>query len=227
MLVGGIFGLPGGAVALSVMSDNSDTKLARCGGNSELAARVSCCAVLLCCADLAAAKARARRLLSCHCREATGMADPNPGWTKAPWSMRLTSSSSSFSASALMPPPPPRPPLSSQPPTASTSAPDSTDGLDLTAVSWTDYFAVKLSVPARGGVFRVYLSERHDAGPLVVCLHGAGYTGLSWALVAAELRGCCTVAAVVRGKRLLGRAALTAPPPSHLCFSSLARRPGR
>lgn len=122
--------------------------------------------------------------------------DPNPGWTRAPWSI-----GNGASASQLMPPPPPRPPLNPQPPTASTSG--STDGLDLSASRWEDYFAEKLSCPVRGGSFRVYLSERAapDA-PLVVCLHGAGYTGLSWALVAAELRGFCTLAALVRKARM-------------------------
>lgn len=114
--------------------------------------------------------------------------DPNPGWTSAPWAMQQT-------AGGLMPPPPPRAPLSGALPVASTSEKE----LDLSDSCWESFFSSKLDVAVRGGKFRVYLSERAAEGPLVVCLHGAGYTGLTWGLVAANgLRDSCTIAALVR-----------------------------
>jgi Alpha/beta hydrolase family len=42
-------------------------------------------------------------------------------------------------------------------------------------------------------VCRVYLAGK--TGPIFLCLHGGGYTGLSWALVAERLKESCRVVA--------------------------------
>lgn len=39
----------------------------------------------------------------------------------------------------------------------------------------------------RGGTFNVYWTGPPD-GAVVLCLHGAGYTGLTWSLVATKLK---------------------------------------
>lgn len=44
----------------------------------------------------------------------------------------------------------------------------------------------------RRGTFNVYTAGA--SGAVVLCLHGAGYTGLTWSLVAAALRGRCAAA---------------------------------
>lgn len=156
-----------------------------------------------------------------RCLVTTMSKDPNPGWTRAPWAAAQQESGAlpPSSPSLLMPPPPPRPPLNQQPPVASTSA--CTDSLDLSASSWQNFFSRKITCPVRGGEFRVYLSDPKPDGPLIVCLHGAGYTGLSWALVAAELNGFCTFAALAR-RRLRPSPSLT--PQPHLIRVPTSRR---
>ncbi len=42
------------------------------------------------------------------------------------------------------------------------------------------------AVARRGGAFNVYLAG--TKGPIMLLVHGAGYTGLTWSLVAAALR---------------------------------------
>jgi protein phosphatase methylesterase 1 len=61
---------------------------------------------------------------------------------------------------------------------------------------WSTYFDACRCVrcPTRGINFNVYLAG--DSGPVVLCLHGAGYTGLTWALAAQRLRGSCRVMAL-------------------------------
>jgi protein phosphatase methylesterase 1 len=45
---------------------------------------------------------------------------------------------------------------------------------------------MKLPRHCRGGTFNVYLAG--SQGPIMYLIHGAGYTGLTWSLVAAALR---------------------------------------
>ncbi|GFR43760.1 hypothetical protein Agub_g4872 [Astrephomene gubernaculifera] len=54
--------------------------------------------------------------------------------------------------------------------------------------SWQSYWDKKLEVllPGRGGTFNVYVAG--DSGPVVMCVHGGGYTGLTWSLVARRLK---------------------------------------
>jgi len=56
-------------------------------------------------------------------------------------------------------------------------------------VSWEKYWdqQLKIHLPDRGGTFNVYSTGPEDA-PVVMCLHGAGYTGLTWSLVATRLK---------------------------------------
>jgi len=54
---------------------------------------------------------------------------------------------------------------------------------------WSDWFDHKrrIPVPSRGGAFVVY-SAGPPGAPVLLCCHGAGYTGMSWALLARHLR---------------------------------------
>ncbi|KXZ52855.1 hypothetical protein GPECTOR_8g237 [Gonium pectorale] len=54
--------------------------------------------------------------------------------------------------------------------------------------SWGAYWDKKLEVhlPSRGGTFNVYLAGQQ--GPVVFCVHGGGYSGLTWSLVARKLK---------------------------------------
>ena len=54
---------------------------------------------------------------------------------------------------------------------------------------WRDYFQEQIFVPVpeRGAIFHVYAAGPRDATATFLCLHGAGYTGATWALVARAL----------------------------------------
>lgn len=61
---------------------------------------------------------------------------------------------------------------------------------------WQDFFDAKRSVSTRGCTFNVYLAGPRKPSPegqtpVVFCLHGGGYSGLSFALVAEKLREEC------------------------------------
>lgn len=59
------------------------------------------------------------------------------------------------------------------------------------SANWQDFFSEKKSVrvKSRSCTFNVYVAGDH--GPVVFCLHGAGYTGLTFALLAEELSKEC------------------------------------
>ena len=130
-----------------------------------------------------------------------GSADPNPAWTRAPWAgvpqpasllagaplqapaaAAPNGVSATLTDAARMPPPPPRPPRPSG------AAPDSSD--------WQSYFSAAVDVPVGQDVFRVYMAG--SSGPLVLALHGAGCTALSFAASAPALAAAasCRVAAI-------------------------------
>lgn len=52
---------------------------------------------------------------------------------------------------------------------------------DFTPVTWKKYFENKRDVVINGNSFRIYTSG--DKGPLLVFLHGGGFSALSWALL--------------------------------------------
>lgn len=54
---------------------------------------------------------------------------------------------------------------------------------------WDQYFdsIADLQIEDRHGVFRIY--QAGTEGPVVFCLHGGGYSGLTWALLAKQLKG--------------------------------------
>ena len=54
--------------------------------------------------------------------------------------------------------------------------------------------AEDVTVPSVSGTFRVYRAG--DAGPRLLCVHGGGYTGLTWGPIAARLKSTCQVFAV-------------------------------
>eukprot|EP00850_Spirogloea_muscicola_P015630 SM000121S26027 [mRNA] locus=s121:420840:431708:- [translate_table: standard] len=69
------------------------------------------------------------------------------------------------------------------------SGPDGGGGGDKYApMPWTPYFdaAIDVAIPGTGDVFHVYTAG--SEGPVVLCLHGGGYSGLSFALAAKHLR---------------------------------------
>lgn len=54
---------------------------------------------------------------------------------------------------------------------------------DYNPTMWSEYFAESRDVETQRGKFRVYLSNKPEApGPLLVMLHGGGFSALSWAL---------------------------------------------
>jgi hypothetical protein len=64
---------------------------------------------------------------------------------------------------------------------------------DYAPVSWSGYFdsADDIAVPTAGGsgdTFRVYRAGSGKAPAVFVLIHGAGHSGLSWALCARELK---------------------------------------
>ena len=58
----------------------------------------------------------------------------------------------------------------------------------VSADSWQRYWDRKEAVhlPQRGGTWNVYMAG--DSGPVVFCVHGGGYSGLTWSLVAKKLK---------------------------------------
>ncbi|KAL4854217.1 Protein phosphatase methylesterase 1 [Chlorella vulgaris] len=60
---------------------------------------------------------------------------------------------------------------------------------------WTAYFDSRQRVwcPERQATFNVYTAG--SSGPVLLCLHGGGYTGLSWSLLAQQLKDRCRVVA--------------------------------
>lgn len=61
---------------------------------------------------------------------------------------------------------------------------------------WGAYFDEQrlITCPNRKASFNVFIAGKNK-GPVVLCLHGGGYTGLTWALVAQQLKDTCRVVA--------------------------------
>mmetsp|Transcript_35023 Transcript_35023/g.99272 ORF Transcript_35023/g.99272 Transcript_35023/m.99272 type:complete len:381 (-) Transcript_35023:206-1348(-) len=61
--------------------------------------------------------------------------------------------------------------------------------------SWDQYFDQSHDIPVETrGTFRVYTAG--NQGPVVFCLHGGGYTGLTWSLLASRLKDKYRVVAI-------------------------------
>ncbi|VFQ61405.1 unnamed protein product [Cuscuta campestris] len=63
-------------------------------------------------------------------------------------------------------------------------------------LDWSDYFDSEddIQISDSNDVFHVYLAG--IGGPVVFCLHGGGYSGLSFALAARQMKEKCTVVAM-------------------------------
>ncbi|CAG9464918.1 unnamed protein product [Pedinophyceae sp. YPF-701] len=61
-------------------------------------------------------------------------------------------------------------------------------GVDMSPQPWDEFWdkSEDVHIPERGTTFRVYRAG--DEGAVLFCLHGGGYTGLSWSLLARELK---------------------------------------
>ncbi|KAL9706688.1 hypothetical protein quinque_010206 [Culex quinquefasciatus] len=74
---------------------------------------------------------------------------------------------------------------------------------DYNPVMWTEYFAEQRDVQTGKGVFRVYLTKQpEETGPLLVMLHGGGFSALSWAHFSVEIAKiihCQCLAIDIRG----------------------------
>lgn len=71
---------------------------------------------------------------------------------------------------------------------------------DYTAVHWDKYFEEKHDVQVRGNTFRVYMCG--TSGPVLLFLHGGGFSALSWSLVSStvsQLMTCRCAAVDLRG----------------------------
>ncbi|XP_053695412.1 protein phosphatase methylesterase 1 [Sabethes cyaneus] len=74
---------------------------------------------------------------------------------------------------------------------------------DYNPIMWSEYFAEQRDVETKQGKFRVYLSGQPDIpGPLLVMLHGGGFSALSWAHFSMEITKiihCQCLAIDIRG----------------------------
>ncbi|VVB08682.1 unnamed protein product [Arabis nemorensis] len=63
-------------------------------------------------------------------------------------------------------------------------------------VEWTNYFDKEddISIPGSNDVFHVYMAGTE--GPVVFCLHGGGYSGLSFSIVASKIKEKARVVAM-------------------------------
>ncbi|PNF21074.1 Protein phosphatase methylesterase 1 [Cryptotermes secundus] len=71
---------------------------------------------------------------------------------------------------------------------------------DYTPVQWSRYFSERRDVAVDGNQFRVYCLG--DSGPLLVLLHGGGFSALTWALFSSSVTsmvGCQVLAIDLRG----------------------------
>ncbi|KDR16494.1 protein phosphatase methylesterase 1 [Zootermopsis nevadensis] len=71
---------------------------------------------------------------------------------------------------------------------------------DYTPVKWSRYFSQCRDVAVNGNQFRVYCLG--DSGPLLVLLHGGGFSALTWALFSSSVTsmvGCQVLAIDLRG----------------------------
>ncbi|CAH1159838.1 unnamed protein product [Phaedon cochleariae] len=65
---------------------------------------------------------------------------------------------------------------------------------------WTKYFDKEEQIQIPNGTFNLY--SRGKKGPILLCLHGGGYSGLTWALFAEEIMeliNCQVIALDLRG----------------------------
>jgi len=67
----------------------------------------------------------------------------------------------------------------------------------LAIATWERYWDCQrdVAIPERSATFRVYECGAASGGPTVLCVHGGGYTALTWSLVAAALKPKCRVVA--------------------------------
>lgn len=71
---------------------------------------------------------------------------------------------------------------------------------DYTPVQWNRYFSERRDVAVNGNQFRVYCLG--DSGPLLVLLHGGGFSALTWSLFSSSVTsmvGCQVLAIDLRG----------------------------
>nr|CAH7753241.1 unnamed protein product [Callosobruchus chinensis] len=52
-------------------------------------------------------------------------------------------------------------------------------------VKWSNYFDKEETIETSKGKFHVY--SKGSEGPILLCLHGGGYSGLTWALFTDEV----------------------------------------
>nr|CAG4636247.1 EOG090X07NZ [Eubosmina coregoni]SVE69851.1 EOG090X07NZ [Eubosmina coregoni] len=94
------------------------------------------------------------------------------------------------------------PPPSTKPPRGGMSRPGMGRKRDYHPIHWTRYFtsAENVVINEEGDYFHVY--RRGSVGPLLVLLHGGGFSGLTWALFAECIEGmvsCQVLAIDLRG----------------------------
>ncbi|KXJ72374.1 hypothetical protein RP20_CCG018219 [Aedes albopictus] len=74
---------------------------------------------------------------------------------------------------------------------------------DYNPIMWSEYFTENRDVTTKNGVFRVYLTDKpRSPGPLLVMLHGGGFSALSWAHFSMEISKiihCQCLAIDIRG----------------------------
>lgn len=56
---------------------------------------------------------------------------------------------------------------------------------DCGPVKWTSYFEEERFIETDSGNFHIYI--KGNKGPILLCLHGGGYCGLTWSLFAVSI----------------------------------------
>ena len=71
-----------------------------------------------------------------------------------------------------------------------------------TPLHWSKYFKNRKAISIENSTFNVYTGGEENVGPLLVFLHGGGYSGLTWSLLNEEITrlvNCQTLAIDLRG----------------------------
>ena len=71
-----------------------------------------------------------------------------------------------------------------------------------TPLHWSKYFKNRKTISIENSTFNVYTGGEENVGPLLVFLHGGGYSGLTWSLLNEEITrlvNCQTLAIDLRG----------------------------
>lgn len=91
--------------------------------------------------------------------------------------------------------------------------------IDFSPVNPSEYFDSDEDISTSNGNFHVY--KKGNTGPILCCLHGGGYSGLTWALFAVEI--CKNIECQVVAIDLRGHGSSLTNDDANLALSTLSR----